>query len=138
MTNLTDIMDETATYERRQIVELLAPLQVAREESRVAGKRASDLGDRVKNWMLLEGENEVTDDERGIRVFLQSTTETTWDIEHMREEVVLELAKRGLLTVNTRAFDALKRTATNSLMDEADRFRMRGEGSPRLMVESKS
>jgi hypothetical protein len=136
VTNLMREIQAEAVEERRGIVDILADLHVARQEKANADARQSRLTARVKQYLALEEISEVTDDERGIRAWLQPQGETTWDCEHMRPEVLTELAKRGLLTVNTAAFDKLMKTATNSLMDEAKKYRITGEGSPRLMVEA--
>mgnify|MGYP000895567101 FL=1 len=133
---LMDDLAAEAAEQRRAIVELLARLHVARQTQNTAKREADGLADRVKQWLDLENETEIADDERGIRAYYQSRSTTTWDVASMPDDLILILANTpGLMTINTSAFDALRRAGGSAALDDAMRFRMTGE-TRALQVEA--
>ncbi len=100
------------------------------------GKALDKARDRLKDFMALEDIDELVDGETGYGVELAPPRRTTtWDVEHMPDQLVVDLAKRGLLTVSTRPFDALRQAAGSPVLDAAEEYRMTGEGAAPLMVK---
>lgn len=129
-------MSPALIEERAQIVARLYPLWLARQAKNEASR--ADAADTavVKQWLGLEGERSIEDGEHGIVASLRPRKVTSWDTRKMPDELVLFLRDNGLLTVVTGAFDAARKAAPATLLDEANRYRLEGEEWS-LMVEKR-
>ncbi len=116
--------------------------QAYAQEKEAHGKQGKTLDaarDKLKRFMELEDIDELVDGETGYGVELAPPRRTTtWDVQHMLEQTILALARQGLLTVNTTAFDALRKAAGSPVLDEAEQYRMTGEGAAPLIVRKPS
>lgn len=115
-------LQQEALAQRREIEGLLADLYDLREKRNAADRAASELAERVKQWLGLEGEREITDAERGIRAFLEERSALRYDVRSMDPGLVVWLATQGLLAVNVAALKAAKKAAPASELDEVERF----------------
>ena len=128
-------VQEQATAVRAGMEQVAQAYAVEKDAHTAQGRSLDGIRDRLKQFMGLENIDELVDGETGYGVELgEPTRATTWDVEHMPDQLVVHLAKRGLLTVSTRAFDALRKAAGSPVLDDAERFRMTGEGSVRLTM----
>ncbi len=99
-------------------------------------KRDEALREQLRRWLELNDEERLVDGETGLGVELAPpATQTTWDTRGMPDDVVLSLKARGLLSVNTAAFDALRKSGGDGadLLD-AERYRIRGERARAVKV----
>ncbi len=96
------------------------------EESLTAG---------LKQWMQLNrdrldvdarGRPCIVDGEHGLTAYLAPRKSAEWDVAHMPWHVIEWLVTHSLLTVNTRAFEALRETVTAQEYEEAKRYRLDG------------
>lgn len=131
-------MEAEAARQQGQIVSLLLPLIEARQAKNEATKVDLELGTRVKQYLELHrntldhdntGRPTLEDDEHGILAYLMSSRETSWNVSRMPDELVVWLARAGLLTVATTAFDQRKRNDPDTHLDDALGYRTEGEKS---------
>lgn len=106
----------------------------------VQQKQDKDLSEAIRRWLDLNDENELVDGETGLGVELGTpASNTTWDVRSMPDALVLSLARRGLLTVSTTAFDALRKASSGPDIDEAHaKYRMTGQNAAPLKVKVKA
>lgn len=126
-----------ALAEERQYVELLRELRLQRAAKNTATKEDARLSGQLKQWMQLNGRDELCDDERGIRAHFQDRVTTDWDIRGLARnnpQALIELAAEGYLSGNTTLIDAARKSAPSSLLDELQRYRVPNV-STALMVE---
>lgn len=98
-------------------------------------KRDEQLRDQLRRWMELNDCDSLVDGETGLGVELAPPgSVTTWDVLSMPDALVLGLARRGLLTVVTTAFDALRKAADGADLLDAERYRVRGERARAVKV----
>jgi hypothetical protein len=122
---------------REDVVAKLYDLWLARQAKNEAAKVDAQLTEGVKNWLGLEGEDEIVDGERGIRAYIKEVGSTpTWDIRNAPDEVILFLAKDGVLTVNNTAFNSRRKNAPSLVLDDAIKYRQEGVNY-QLRVEKK-
>ncbi len=127
---LQALMADVAADGEAEIIGLLSPLMSARESKNEAGREDSRLTERVKQYMTLEGLDSLHDGEHGITARITDTKRTSWDLRSLDERLVLALWRAGLLTVETRAFDALRKAAPTTDWDDVNRAPgVRQEGS---------
>ncbi len=116
--------------------------QAYAQEKEAHGKQGKTLDtarDKLKRFMELEDIDELVDGETGYGVELAPPRRTTtWDVEHMPDQLIADLARRGLLTVNTKALDALRKAGGTATLDDAQGYRMTGEGAAPLIVRKPS
>lgn len=117
----------------RQAMEVDAALYaIADTHEKEAKAKKNAWRARIEPFMQLNDLDELIDGETGKGVKIeppQSTTE--WDTRHLTDAEALFLRDNGLLTINTRAFDATRKNAGAIELDEIDtRLRMTGEKSP--------
>ena len=105
--------------DRAAVVAKLNELWLARQAKNAATKVDSELTEQVKQWMGLEGEDELFDGEHNIRAYIKEVgAGVTWDIRTAPPELVLWLAQNGYLTVQTKKVDEdLKTAPTTQLLD---------------------
>lgn len=128
-------VQEQATSERAAMEWQAAAYAQEKEAHTKQGNKLEEARDKLKDFMTLEDIDELVDGETGYGVELdQPRRITTWDVEHMPDQLIIDLAHRGLLTVNTKAFDALRKAAGSPVLDAAEKYRMIGEGAAPLMV----
>jgi hypothetical protein len=104
---------------REDVVAKLYDIWLARQAKNEATKVDKTLTEGVKNWLGLEGEEEIVDGERGVRAFIKEVgAEPTWDIRTAPDDLVLWLAKNGYLDVRTKKVDGdLKNAPATQLLD---------------------
>lgn len=130
--------------EQATIVAKLNDLFQARSAKNAAGKVDNELTAVVKQWMQLnadgldkdeKGDPYLDDGEHGIRAKLESRRSISWDLRRAPDEVVLYLARDGLLKVDNTAFEARRKVAPAVHLDDAMAYRHEGEESA-LRVEA--
>lgn len=112
---------------KAQIIGNLLPLKLARDAKNAATADDKRLTDETKQWMQLEGVDELYDGEHDINVTLKASSTTTWDIRKAPPELVARLAAEGLLTVNTTAFKAEQAKGGATYLDDTLAFKHEGE-----------
>ena len=121
---------------REDVVAKLHELWLARQAMNEAKKVDAKLSEGVKQWMGREGEDELFDGEHGIRAWIKEVKTTTWDIRTASTEMILLLARDGILTVNNTAFNERRKNAPHPVLDDALKYRHEGENY-QLRVEKK-
>ena len=97
--------------------------------------RDEALRDKLRRWMELNDVTQIIDGETGMGVELgPPASVTTWDTRSMPDAMILSLCARGLLTVNTTAFDALRKSGDGADLMDAERYRIRGERAAPVRV----
>jgi len=132
------VKDTPETWERGY-AEALAAHYASTHSDVLAQQRAQDaLKEQLRRFMDVNDLDELVDGETGLGVELgPAPRTTTWDVRTMPDAVVLALARRGVLEVNTRAFDALRKAGGGADLDDAHRHhRMTGEGTRPLRVRA--
>lgn len=104
---------------REDVVTKLYPLWLARQAKNAATADDKAMTEAVKQWLGLEGEEELSDGEHGIRAFIKEVgAGVTWDIRTAPPELVLWLAQNGYLDVRTKKVDEdMKSAPTTQLLD---------------------
>lgn len=99
-------------------------------------KQLEEIKATLRSYLKSAGIDELIDGETGLGVTLGKPRRTAkWDVEHMPDALVLALARRGLLTVLTSAFDQLRRSGAGALdLDDAQRFRLNEESEPPIQI----
>lgn len=139
MNELMASMQAEASAERRAIVELLAELRDAKDQGSAARRKEAPLAERVRAYMALEGLDELTDDERGIRAYFEERRSVTYDLRSMaksRPELVLWAAEQGLLDGSATRIRTARKGAPSLELDDIERFGM-PEITTALKVETK-
>lgn len=132
-------VQEQATSERAAMEWQAQAYAQEKEAHTKQGSALTVASNRLKEFMVLEDIDELVDGETGYGVELAPPRRnTTWDVEHMSDQLIADLAHRGLLTVNTQAFDALRKAAGSPVLDDAEQYRMTGESAAPLMVRKPS
>lgn len=130
------MMTQGLIASREEIVAKLYPLWLVRQAKNAASKDDVAATEEIKNWLGLEGEDEVVDGEHDIRAYIKPVSTTTWDIREASAEVILALAAEGLLDVKNTAFNERRKNAPSLLLDMALKYRSEGENY-QLRVEKK-
>lgn len=99
--------------ERAKVEALLGQIYRARQAAKLDG----ELSPVVRQWLELNGGESLVDGEGGYTGELSRTSRTVWDLRPLTDAQVLYLARAGLLTVSTGAFDALRKAAPSVLLD---------------------
>jgi len=120
----------------RPYAEGLAAHYAGEQSALLAQAKAQEqLKEGLRRWLELNDCAELVDGETGTGVALGAPpSTTTWDVRGMPDALVLSLARRGVLTVTTAAFDALRKAGGGTDLDDALRYRMRGEGTRPLKI----
>jgi hypothetical protein len=120
----------------RPYAETLASMYAGEQSALLATSKAQEqLKEALRRWMDINNCDELIEGETGMGVELGAPpSTTTWDCRSMPDELVLSLARRGVLTVTTGAFDALRKAGGGTDLDDAQRFRMQGEGTRPLKI----
>jgi hypothetical protein len=128
----------TDIYITREEVEAKLPaLLLARTVKNASTKEDNELTAIVKQWMALEGEDELFDGEHGIRAWIKEVgTSPTWNVREMPDDLILFLAHDGVLTVNNKAFESRKLNAPDGRFLDAMNHRQEGVNY-QLRVEKK-
>ena len=121
---------------REEAESKLLPILLARQAKNAAIKEDETNSEIVKQWFALEGEDELFDGEHGIIGYQKAVKRTTWDITRAPDEVILYMAREGLLDVKDRAFTERRTNKPSLLLDDAVSFRHEGE-TLQLRVEKK-
>lgn len=117
--DLTRALEADADVAREKLVATLNQLFQARQAKNEASKDDTKLSAAIKQYLELAGEGEeLLDREHGIRAFLTSTRRTEWDLRPLTDDVVIALKHAGLLTIQTAAFDALRKAAPSTVADD--------------------
>lgn len=90
---------------REEIVAELYGAYLARQERARANKVDDPFKERALQWANLEGESELYDNEHGIRFYITERPNYSWDLREASPDLILWLAKEGLLDVKTSALD---------------------------------
>jgi hypothetical protein len=112
----------TAGYtlmEREGVIAKLYELWLIRQAKNAATKDDSFLTEQIKQWMGLEGEEELFDGEHGIRVYIKEIGAPNWNLTEAPDEVILHLAREGLLNVKNSDFDKARKNKPSTLLDRA-------------------
>ncbi len=108
-------------------------------EARAAGKQAKSDEEMpaqiLKSYLAEQDEKVLYDEERGLKAFLQERSGTEWDLRGADLQILRELQVIGALKVDNALFDAHRKNAPTTLLDEAARFRRQIAGSVALFVE---
>jgi hypothetical protein len=123
------LIDEDQIQHESEIVGLIAQIFDLRATANLATKDAEPLAARLRQWLELEGRDELIDGETGLRAYLEPRSSTEWNVSRMPPSVVLYLAQAGLLTVATKAYDERRKNDGAVELDEARRYRMDKAGS---------
>ena len=120
----------------RPYAETLASMYAGEQSALLATSKAQEqLKEALRRWMDLNDCDELIEGESGMGVELGAPpATTTWDVRSMEDELVLSLARRGVLTVHTSSFDALRKAGGGTDLDDAQRYRMVGEGTRPLKI----
>ena len=127
--HLIDELGEDAAREESVAVGLIARIFALRVIANAATKDAEPLAAQLRQWLELEGRDELLDGEHSLRAYLEPRSSTEWNVSRMPPSVVLFLAQAGLLTVSTAAFDNRRKNDGAVELDDAMRFRMDKAGS---------
>jgi hypothetical protein len=126
---LVDELGEDAAREESEIVGLIARIFDLRATANLATKDEKPLAAQLRQFLELEGRDELIDGEHGLRAYLEPRSSTEWNVSRMPPGVVLYLAQAGLLTVDTKQFDLRRKNDGAVELDDARRYRMDKAGS---------
>lgn len=126
---LIDELGEDAAREESEIVGLIARIFDLRATANLATKDAEPLAAQLRQFLELEGRDELVDGEHNLRAYLEPRSSTEWNVSRMPASVVLYLAQAGLLTVATKAYDERRKNDGAVELDDARRYRMDKAGS---------
>lgn len=116
---------------------LAAQFAEASKEHTDEGKRLERIRDRLRQFMDLEGVEELIDGEtgRGVRFDKKGAATTTWDTSHLTDEQVLHLRDSLMLDVRTKLFDEARKAGGDIMLDDINRsYRITGERARALRV----
>ena len=123
------------TWERPYAETLAAHYAEEQSALLAQSKAQEDLKAALRRWLELNDCDELVDGETRTGVELGAPPAvTTWDVRSMDDALVLSLARRGVLTVATGAMDALRKAGGGTDLDDAQRYRMTGEGTRPLKI----
>lgn len=129
-------MNDDVYIAREDVVAKLHELWLARQAKNEASRVDKKISDAMKKWMGDEGEDELFDGEHNIRAFIKPKKRATWDLMYAPAEVLVHLAREGLLDVKETPFHERRQNKPNVLLDQAVDFRHEGE-TYELRVERK-
>ena len=128
--HLIDELGEDAAREESVAVGLIARIFALRVIANAATKDAEPLAAQLRQWLELEGRDELIDGEAELRAYLEPRSSTEWTVYEMAASTVLYLAAiPGMLSVNSAAFDALRKVSGAIELDEANKHRRLIQGS---------
>ena len=122
--------EKTAATEREAITTMRLYDQY-RSEREKAEQGVKMLGGVLRDY--LAANKRLWDGESRLEAFLQQSETTSYDVVHMPDGLVLSLAKAGVLKVDNTVLKALQK-GNPAAVDGAAKFRIPGEGAPRLQV----
>ena len=121
---------------REEVESKLYPLWLARQAKNAATKDDKEMSDAVKQWLGLEGEDELVDGEHGVRAFIKEVKDPTWDVTTASDDLILYLARAGVLQVSETKYRAAKKLKDSHHLDDALNYRHEG-ATFQLRVEKK-
>lgn len=125
----------------------VAKLYQSRLTKADAIKFEEPLSKAMKKWMVCNTEQLDTDDdghpyimdgEHMLRAHLAPRTYTEYDLRPLTDQQILAMARKGLLSVNVKAFDVARDDAPEevwNIISKTMGFRFEKEGPPVLYVE---
>jgi hypothetical protein len=128
---MTELMES-----REAVVAKLHELWLARQAMNEAKKVDAKLSESVKQWMGLEGEDEVFDGEHGIRAWIKEVKSPTWDVTTATDDLILFLAREGVLQVSETKYRAAQKLKDDMRLNDALNYRHEG-ATYQLRVEKK-
>ena len=128
---MTELMES-----REDVVAKLHELWLARQAMNEAKKVDAKLSEGVKQWMGLEGEDEVFDGEHGIRAWIKEVKSPTWDVTTASDDLILFLAHEGVLQVSETKYRAAQKLKDDMRLNDALNYRHEG-ATYQLRVEKK-
>ena len=111
---------------REDVVAKLYELWIARQAKNEAAKVDAKLSEAVKQWMGLEGEDELFDGEHGIRAWVKEVKSPTWDVTKASDELILFLAREGVLQVSETKYRAAQKLKDDMRLNDALNYRQEG------------
>ena len=121
---------------REDVVARLHELWLARQAKNEAARVDAQLTESVKQWMGLEGEDELFDGEHGIRAWIKEVKSPTWDVTTASDELILFLAREGVLQVSETKYRAAQKLKDDMRLNDALNYRHEGS-TYQLRVEKK-
>ena len=121
---------------REDVVAKLHDLWLARQAKNEAARVDAQLTESVKQWMGLEGEDELFDGEHGIRAWIKEVKSPTWDVTTASDELILFLAREGVLQVSETKYRAAQKLKDDMRLNDALNYRREGS-TYQLRVEKK-
>ena len=102
----------------------------------IAHTRAQEqLKEQIRRYMEINNLDELIDPEVGEGVeFGPAPSNTRWDIQNMPENILVPLARRGVMTIDTKAIDAIRKVGGGVDIDDAQKYRITGSGTRPLKV----
>ena len=125
---------EAATEEARMVA-LLHDLYDMRATRNALGKLIDSHTAEVKQWMELNGRTELVDGEHNLHAWLHDREGWEWDLRNSPRDLVAFLQELGILRVDNTAFDAIRKAAPATLLDEAAKYRRKVITSTALEVK---
>ena len=122
MTTEIDLTEEQRLFQERAAVALIPRIMVARTEKSTAERIDRDCSAQLKQYLDLEGLQELIDGEHNLRAYYEPRSAGKYDVRSMPDALVLWLARQGLLGINVTALRALKKAAPAIELDDAERF----------------
>ena len=121
---------------REDVVAKLHDLWLARQAKNEAARVDAQLTESVKQWMGLEGEDELFDGEHGIRAWIKEVKSPTWDVTTASDDLILFLAREGVLQVSETKYRAAQKLKDDMRLNDALNYRREGS-TYQLRVEKK-
>ena len=121
---------------REDVVAKLQDLWLARQAKNEAARVDAQLTESVKQWMGLEGEDELFDGEHGIRAWIKEVKSPTWDVTTASDDLILFLAREGVLQVSETKYRAAQKLKDDMRLNDALNYRHEGS-TYQLRVEKK-
>lgn len=106
-----------------------------RQQAKVHTDAATEMANLLKAHMQAEQVSEVIDGERQLRAYIQERTGWEWDLRGASAGILIALQESGLLKVDNALFEAMRKGAPSTVLDDATRFRRQVVTSAALMVE---
>lgn len=119
-------MNDGLMPSRAEMVAKLYPAWQAREARNQANKDDALFKEQFLQWAGLEGETELYDNEHGIRAWKTESPRQSWDLRDASPDLVIYLAKEGLLDVKNTAFNQRRKDAPSQWLDLALKHRHEG------------
>lgn len=118
------------------MVALIRSIAFKRKTAREWGAEADTDVAQLKQWLQLEGRNELVDGEHNLRAWIHDREGWEQDLRGMPQAVLLELQEKGLLRFDNTAYEALRKAAPSVRLDEAAMFRRKVITSTALEVKA--